>query len=157
VTDKELPDYEKAKDQAERDVQAGAERRETIEREFYAALEYEYFEAPALITAAHEKFIEVALTGDLQATYTAWQAWQRVWSEQAAWTNLVHIKIWGRSGHGQCGDGFRVTRQPIIAQRVGVGDFSEDLKNALRGVLKNEAAAAYIKERTALLRAALDK
>lgn len=152
---------EEAEAEAAREAEAEKERVAAIEREFYAGLEDEYFAAPALITDARTKFVMVALTGDLQATYSAWQEWQRVWSEQAAWTNLIHFKVWGRSGQRprrELGDDSPMTTlEPIIAARVGISDFSEDLKNALRGVLKDEAGAAYVKERTADLRAKVGK
>lgn len=146
----------KKREEAERVAKADAERKEAIEKEWYAAHEDEYYTLPVAISDARRVFIEAARSGDLQGAYTAWLAWQRVWSEQAAWASLLHYKLYGfgsrkvpeKPGHTVSGQ--------IIAQRHGLGNFSKDLAEALHPVIK-EDAAAYVSERTADLRAKVGK
>jgi hypothetical protein len=137
---------EEAEAEAAREAEAEAARVADIKRKFYDNLEDEYNQIPGVISAARAEFFRVALEGDLQATYQAWQAWQKVWSEQAAWAQMLWHELYVWRGD---------IRGALVAQRNGIGDFSEDLKNALRGALKDEAAAAYISERTADLTKAL--
>lgn len=142
------------REEADRVAKADAERRENIERDWYAAHEDEYYTLPEAITAARDKFTEAARSGDLLATYAAWLEWQKVWSRQARWAAILHRKLYGfGSRKSLTKPGHTVTGE-IVASHDHVSDFTKDLGQALNQVVRDDAAA-YTSERTADLRKAL--